>query len=111
MRSISSHWRLVPALNEVRAAVRAGRVTVVVAHALDRLSCNQTHLAALMHEAEVHEVQAGFVTEKPDDTPAGRFLRHALAFVAEVEREKTRERTRCGMRARAEADKLIVGGT
>lgn len=100
-----------PGLNELRSSLRAGRAGVVVAYALDRLSRNQTHLAVLMHEAAEYGARIEFVTEKLDDTPAGRFLRDALAFVAEVEREKTRERTRRGIRARAEADKLIVGGT
>jgi site-specific DNA recombinase len=64
----------------------------------------------LIHEAEEHGTRVEFVTEKLDETPAGRFLRDALAFVAEVEREKTRERTRRGIRARAEAGKIVVGG-
>src|SRR5258707_9015810 len=89
-----------PALTALRAAMRAGDVEVIVAYAVDRLSRNQHHLGLLVSEAERHGVALAFVTEQWDETPQGKFMRSALGFMAELEREKIKERTMRGKRAR-----------
>jgi site-specific DNA recombinase len=92
-----------PALTALRAAMRAGDVDVIVAYAVDRLSRNQHHLGLLVSEAERHGVALAFVTEQWDETPQGKFMRSALGFMAELEREKIKERTMRGKRARVAA--------
>lgn len=95
----------------VRELVRSGAVDVVVCHATDRLSRNQAHLYILAEEFENAGVRLEFVTEPFEDTAVGKFLRSAKAFAGEVEREKFRERSRRGRRARVQSGKLIHGKT
>jgi len=96
-------------MSQLRVAVRNRDVDVVVAHALDRLTRNQTHQGLLLSEAEHAEVSLEFVTERLEDTPEGRLLLSVRAFVAEIERVKIAERTQRGKRARVESGKYNVG--
>src|SRR5260221_4901617 len=98
-----------PALTVLRAAMRAGEVDVIVAYAVDRLSRNQHHLGLLVSEAERHGVALAFVTEQWDETPQGKFMRSALGFMAELEREKIKERTMRGKRARVAGGRPLAG--
>lgn len=98
-----------PELSRLRELVRAGEVDVVLAYALDRLSRSQTHVAVLVEEMDAAGARLELVTETFEDTPIGRFIRAALAFKAELEREDLIERTTRGMRARASLGKLLGG--
>jgi site-specific DNA recombinase len=98
-----------PALTALRAAMRAGAVDVIVAYAVDRLSRNQHHLGLLVSEVERHGVALAFVTEQWDETPQGKFMRSALGFMAELEREKIKERTMRGKRARVAGGRPLAG--
>ena len=98
-----------PQLSALRAAVRAGEVGVVVAHALDRLSRNQAHLGLIASEVEHAGAAIELVTEKLEDTPEGRLLQSVRGFVAEVERLKLAERTIRGRRARVAGGKPLPG--
>lgn len=100
-----------PGLRALRTAVRAGQGDVVLAYALDRLSRSQSHQAVLLYEfKEEKGLRVEFVTEQLDDTPVGRFLLQGIGFAAELEREKIAERNSRGLRERAEAGKIKVGG-
>jgi site-specific DNA recombinase len=96
-------------LSRLREAIRSGDVDVVVCHAVDRLSRQDTHLNILMDEAEYHGAGYEFVTEKFEDTPVGRMVLAARAFAASVEREKIIERTMRGRKAAAKAGKVPHG--
>ncbi len=98
-----------PRLTALRAAVRRGELSVVISHAVDRLSRNQAHLYILAEELESSGVRLEFVTEDFEDSAVGKFIRSAKAFAAEVEREKFRERSRRGKLARVQAGKLMHG--
>jgi site-specific DNA recombinase len=98
-----------PQLARVREMVRDGRVQAVIAYALDRLSRNQTHIAILDDECERAGVALLFATEEFEKTPEGKLIRSVKAFAAELEREKIKERTQRGRRARAESGQLIPG--
>ena len=98
-----------PGLERVRALAAAGQVDVVLAHALDRLSRKQTHVAILVEEMEQHGVALRFVTEDFEDTATGQLLRSVKAFAAEFEREKIAERTMRGKAARARSGRLPQG--
>jgi site-specific DNA recombinase len=102
-------YRERPDLSALREQVRAGAVDVVLAYALDRLSRNQAHLAILAEEIEDAGSRLEFVTEDFENSAVGRFIRSAKAFAAEVEREKTSERTNRGRRKRAEDGKPMPG--
>jgi site-specific DNA recombinase len=98
-----------PQLGRLRESVRRQEVDVVIAHALDRLTRNQTHLGVILSEADYAGVAIELVTERLEDTPEGRLLQSVRGFVAEVERLKIAERTVRGRRARAEAGKMLPG--
>ncbi len=99
-----------PQLTALRHAIRAGSVDIVIAHAIDRVSRNQTHLGFLLSELDHYEVQLELVTETLEDTPEGRLLQSVRGFVAEMERLKIIERTRRGSRARVDSGKPMGGG-
>ena len=90
-------------LTALRALIAAKAVQRPVAYCLDRLSRSQIHTAILMDEADEAGAHWEFATEVYEDTPLGRFIMAAKAFVAELEREKIRERTIGGRRARVAA--------
>src|SRR5215217_2096471 len=98
-----------PQMSNLRAAIRAHQIDVVVAHALDRLTRIQAHQGLLLSEADHAGVTIEFVTERLEDSPEGRLLLSVRGFVAEVERLKIAERTQRGKRARIEAGKYNVG--
>lgn len=104
--SFSGYTRERPLLTKLREQVRSHAVQTVVVYAIDRLSRNQTDLAILLDEAERHRCQIACVTEPLEATAIGKFMLNARAFVAEVEREKIKERTVRGKRARVQAGKI-----
>ena len=98
-----------PALTALRDSVRVGNVDIVLAHALDRLSRKQTHVAILVEECADHGAVLDFVTENFEDTATGQLLRSVQAFAAELEREKIMERTGRGKEARARSGRIPQG--
>jgi site-specific DNA recombinase len=97
-----------PRLSELRAAIRAGEIDVVIAYAVDRVSRTQTHIWILLDELERAKARLEIVSEPLDQTPTGKFILSARAFAAEVERQKVRERTSRAVRSRA-ASGLLYG--
>lgn len=93
-------------LGELRAALRKGEATAVVAYAVDRLSRSQNHIGILFDEFEGAGAKLEFVTERFEDTAVGRFILAARAFIAEVEREKIAERTTRGKEERARGGRI-----
>ncbi len=83
-------------LTDMWQRYRDGITQGVVIRTLDRLSRSQIHMGILMEEMQYHGITLHCVKEKIDDTPEGRFLLAALAFVAEMEREKILDRTLTG---------------
>jgi site-specific DNA recombinase len=73
---------------------------VVLAYALDRLSRSQVDTAILIDRIEAAGASLALITEDFEQSATGVFLRNARAFVAEIEREKIRERTSRGKAAR-----------
>ena len=98
-----------PGMERVRSLAALGRIDVVLAHALDRLSRKQTHVAILVEEMEDRGVALDFVTEDFEDTAVGQLVRSVKAFAAEFEREKIVERTMRGKRERARSGRLPQG--
>lgn len=96
-----------PQLTALRERVRQRQVDVIVAYALDRLSRAQRHWGVLLDEADRFGVQFEFVTEGFDQTITGTFISNARVYAAEVEREKIRDRTISGKRAKLAAGKPL----
>jgi site-specific DNA recombinase len=89
--------------------MRAGRLDVLLVHALDRLSRDQNHQGLVLSEAEHAGVIWDSATEDIDNTPTGKILRAVIGGMAELERLKIAERTNRGKRARVESGKYNVG--
>ena len=98
-----------PGLTALRADMRAGRLDVLLVHALDRLSRDQNHQGLVLSEAEHAGVIWDSATEDIDNTPTGKILRAVIGGMAELERLKIAERTQRGMRARVESGKIKPG--
>ncbi|HEX8264728.1 MAG TPA: recombinase family protein [Pyrinomonadaceae bacterium] len=96
-----------PKLNEQRAKIRAGEYGAVVVYAIDRLSRDVAHLAILVDEIERHGAKLHFVTENLDQTAEGKLLLSVRSYVAEVERQKIRERSTRGKTAKLKAGTLF----
>ena len=100
-------YRERPELTTMRDMYKRGEINGVLFNTFDRLSRNQIHLGVLFDEMQHYHVYVECVKEQFDQTPAGQFMRNALAFVAEVEREKILQRTDDGRRKRARNGKLL----
>lgn len=80
---------------------REGEIDAVIFRTFDRLSRKQSHFTLLIEEMENHNVEIHCVKEQLDKSAMGEFTRSPYAFIAEVEREKTRDRTDTGKRQKA----------
>jgi site-specific DNA recombinase len=98
-----------PGLEQLRRLVREHQVDAVLSYAVDRLSRNQNHIGVLFDEVSSSGLRLEFATETFEDTAVGRFILAARAFVAEIEREKIRERTMRGKAERAKAGRMPQG--
>lgn len=90
-----------PGLTFIRGLIRERRIDTLVVYAYDRLARNRRKQAIILYECEKAGVKLVSITEPLEDGLVGEFLRDALAFAAELEREKIRERTVRGKRGRA----------
>ncbi len=99
-----------PQLNALRAAVGHRGIDVIVAYAIDRLSRKPVHLLLLLEETERAGARIEFVTEQIDDSPEGKLIHHVRGYAAELEREKIRERSLRGKRARVQSGKVHNAG-
>jgi len=94
-------------LNAERDNIRLGVYDAVVAYAVDRLSRKAAHLAILSEEFERAGVELLFVTEQLDKTAEGSLMQSIKGYVAEIEREKIRERCLRGKRTLVQNGKLL----
>jgi site-specific DNA recombinase len=98
-----------PQISAVRDEVRAGKYDAVIAHAIDRVSRDTAHLFILSDECNRYDTKLLFVSEDLDNSAQGKLLQSVTGFVAEVEREKIRERSLRGKRTKAASKTLSFG--
>jgi site-specific DNA recombinase len=96
-------------LQRLRERVRRRDISVVIAHAIDRLSRDPVHLGVLISEAEHAGAEVLFVTEPLDNSAEGQLIRFVRGYAAKVEHTKIVERTLRGRRARLAAGKPLPG--
>jgi DNA invertase Pin-like site-specific DNA recombinase len=97
-----------PALVELRAAVGAGEVAVVIVFSVDRLSRRQADVLALLEEFAA--AGAGIVSaSQPFETttPMGRAMIGFLSIFAELQREEIRQRTRVALQRKIAEGKPV----
>lgn len=97
-----------PQLNIEREKIRCGEYNAVIAYTVDRLSREVAHLAILSEELKRANTELIFVMDKLDNTGEGMMMRTLLGYVAQVEREKIRERCVRGKKTQALNGKLLV---
>lgn len=97
-----------PQLAKDRADLRAGRYHALVCYAIDRLSRDIAHLAIISEECERAGAQLLFVTEDLDNSAQGKLMRSVQSYAAEVEREKIKERSMRGKRAKLQSGRLLA---
>ena len=92
-----------PGLQSMIKDCEAGKIDMVLVYKLDRLSRSQKDTLFLIEDVfEKHNVGFTSMTENFDtSTPHGKFIIGILAVFAQLEREKIRERTTLGKKARA----------
>lgn len=100
-----------PDLSRDRADIRAGKYQALVVYAVDRLSRDVAHLCIIADECERAGAQLIFVTEDLDRSAEGKLMQSVRAYVAEVERQKIRERCVRGKRQKALNGRVLRGGT
>lgn len=91
-----------PALARLCEEVRQKRYDAVIIYAVDRLSRKLAHLAMMVDDCERFCTELLFVTDSLDTSPEGALLYSVRGYVAEIEREKIKERTSRGKRVKAE---------
>jgi site-specific DNA recombinase len=91
-----------PALKQMLADIRAGRINCVLAYKIDRLTRSVKDFHVLMEILDRHNVKFVSITQSLDTQhPMGRLLRNILLDFAQFEREMTADRTRDKMHQRA----------
>lgn len=85
-------------LSLMRGRYTSGKIQGVVVRTFDRLSRKQVHAGVLMEEMEHYNITLHCVMDpiNIEDKAMTQFIQAALAFVAEMEREKIMDRTMTG---------------
>ena len=91
-----------PALAQMLNDIRLGKINLVIAYKIDRLTRSPKDFYQLIEVFDKHGANFISVTERFDtSTPAGRLLRNIMLTFAQFERELTSERTRDKLHERA----------
>lgn len=99
-----------PEMMRMREAAKRREFDAVIVYAYDRLARKQIHQAIIIDSLQQQGITVESVTEPQiDDTAVGQFLRNTFGFVAEIEREKTLERTQRGIRNERVAKGRLMG--
>ncbi|MBL4859109.1 MAG: recombinase family protein, partial [Erythrobacter sp.] len=99
-----------PALQELLADVRAGRIDIIVVYKVDRLSRSLSDFAQMVDLFDRHEVSFVSVTQAFNTTTSmGRLTLNVLLSFAQFEREVTGERIRDKIAA-SKAKGMWMGG-
>ena len=98
-----------PGLERVRDLAAEGRIDTVVVHAPDRLSRRYAYQVLIIEELARQGVETVFVNAPSMQTPEDHLLVQFQGMIAEYERAQILERSRCGIRARADS-RTFPGG-
>lgn len=98
-----------PALSRLRDDLRAKRIKMVIVYDPDRLSRNLTNQLIIADEIEKYGAKLDFITGSYDASPEGRLFFSMRGAIAEFEKEKIRERSLRGKRAKVMSGKPLFG--
>lgn len=97
-----------PRMAALRELLEARAVDVVLARTVDRLTRDQDDMGILYREVRAAGAVVECATQPFEDTPVGRFIVSAHAFVAETERHAIRDRTSNGRIRRAAEGRYVA---
>jgi len=101
-----------PAFNEMIRDIQAGKVNVVIAYKIDRLTRSPKDFYQIIEVFDKYNVSFISVTERFDtSTPSGRLLRNIMLTFAQFERELISERIRDKLLERAKKGYWNIGST
>lgn len=95
-----------PALDRLRADIRAKKINRIMIYDPDRMSRNLTVQLIIADEIEKNGIELFFVTGDYDASPEGKLFFSMKGAISAYEKAKIRERTMSGKRAKARAGKL-----
>lgn len=96
-----------PALSRMREAVRQKKFAVVIFYDPDRMARNLLHQLLIAEEIDKSGADLKFVLTQYDQSPDGRFMFGIRGLLAELEKEKIKERTLRGKKGKA-AKGLVI---
>jgi len=98
-----------PLLTRARELVKSSQTKALICYSTDRLARNPIHIAIIGEECQKAGTELLFVTEPLDTSPEGQLVAYVKGYAAQLEREKIKDRTVRGKRARAASGKLPHG--
>jgi len=98
-----------PQLDRLRTVAREGLVSAIFVYSNDRLSRDPLHFLLLVDEWEKLSIRVFFAREPLDTSEEGKLIAYVRGYASKLEAIRIRDRTRRGLRARAEKG-LVVGG-
>jgi len=98
-----------PRLDRLRTVAKEGLVSAIFVYSNDRLSRDPLHFLVLVDEWEKQGIQIFFAEEPLDTSEEGKLIAYVRGYASKLEAVRIRDRSRRGLRARAERG-LIVGG-
>ena len=98
-----------PQLDRLRTVAREGLISAIFVYSNDRLSRDPLHFLLLVDEWDKEGIQIFFAQEPLDTSEEGKLIAYVRGYASKLEAIRIRDRTRRGLRARAERG-LIVGG-
>lgn len=96
-----------PDLTRLRKAVKAKQFDLVVFYDPDRMARNLMHQLIVAEEIDKSGAELRFVVVKYDQSPDGRFMFGIRGLLAELEKEKIKERTMRGKRGKVSKGMII----
>jgi site-specific DNA recombinase len=96
-----------PDLTRLRNAVKAKQFDLVVFYDPDRMARNLMHQLIIAEEIDKSGAELRFVVVKYDQSPDGRFMFGIRGLLAELEKEKIKERTMRGKRGKVSKGMII----
>jgi DNA invertase Pin-like site-specific DNA recombinase len=99
-----------PELTRMRGLFESRPFDCVYFYAVDRFARKSFYAELVLDEAHAAGIEAAFLTQEFETTPAGRLLRHVAEYVAERELYFLKERTQRGKRERLRDGKPYGAG-
>jgi site-specific DNA recombinase len=96
-----------PQLARDRAELKSKQFDALICYSTDRLSRDPIHLFILAEECARANCELIFVTEPLDNSNEGQLIQYVRGYASRIEREKIKERSLRGKRAKLQNGRLL----